>query len=62
MSRLILRMMPRPIRRARLRALVEDLARAEAEIRDIGAAIVELTEPGDDLHLSVLAVLQALDG
>lgn len=62
MNRLILRMMPRPIRKARLRALVEELASAEADLRDICSSILELTEPGDDLHLSVLAVLQALDG
>lgn len=46
----------------RIRALVADLSSLEAEMRDVTAALVELTDPGDDLHAEVSRLLQALDG
>ena len=48
-------------RKRRAAALVHELSDLEAEMRDVCAQILEVTEPGDDLHLEVLQLLKALD-
>lgn len=50
------------IRRQRIIKLVDDLAELEGGMRDVCAALVELTDPNDDLHVEVVRLLQALDG
>ncbi len=62
MAYLIIRPISRRIRRARLQALVLRLERLEKETRDACAAVMELTEPEDDLHVAVRLLVEALDG
>lgn len=49
------------LRKRRAAALVEELGALEMEMRDVCAQIIEITDPGDDLHLEVLQLLTALD-
>jgi uncharacterized coiled-coil DUF342 family protein len=50
------------LRLQRVNQLVEDLSELEAEMRDVCAALVELTDPNDDLHVEVVQLIKALDG
>ena len=50
------------LRRERINALVEELSDLEGGIRDVAAALIELTDPNDDLHVEVVRLIQALDG
>ena len=49
------------LRKRRAAALVEELGSLELEMRDVCAQIIEITDPGDDLHLEVIQLLTALD-
>ena len=50
------------IRRQRINALVEELSELEGDMRDVCSALIELTDKGDDLHVEVVRLIQALDG
>ena len=50
------------LRRRRINQLVDHLGDLEANMRDVCAALIELTDQNDDLHLEVLQLLKALDG
>jgi hypothetical protein len=50
------------LRRERINALVEELSDLEGGMRDVAAALIELTDKGDDLHVEVVRLIQALDG
>lgn len=52
----------RAVRRHRINALVEQLGDYETAMRDVCAALIELTDPADDLHVEVQRLLEALDG
>lgn len=49
-------------RKHRAAALVDRLEFLEQEMRDVCAQIIEVTDPGEDLHVEVLQLLKALDG
>jgi hypothetical protein len=49
-------------RRRRLAQLLDDLQLWEMQGRDLLAQVVELTEPGDDLHEETARVLDLLSG
>lgn len=49
-------------RKRRISRLVVQLTGLEMAMRDVSAALIELTDPDDDLHVEVLRVLKALDG
>ncbi len=49
-------------RKRRINRLVLQLTGLELAMRDVSAALLELTDPGDDLHVEVIRLLQALDG
>lgn len=51
----------RLFRKRHAAALVERLGFLEEEMRDVCAQILEVTEPGDDLHVEVIQLLDALD-
>jgi hypothetical protein len=46
----------------RINYLIEALGVHETAMRDCCAQLIELTEPGDDLHAEVLRLLAALEG
>lgn len=50
------------LRRRRINQLVDQLGDLEAGMRDVCAALVELTEEDDDLHAEIVRLIQALDG
>ena len=50
------------LKKRRINGLVDQLAKLEGEMRDVLAALVELTEPHDDLHVEVVRIVKALDG
>lgn len=50
------------LRKRRINALVDQAAKLENEMRDVLAALIELTEPNDDLHVEVVRIVKALDG
>ena len=50
------------LRRERINGLVEELSDLEGGMRDVAAALIELTDPNDDLHVEVVRLIQALDG
>lgn len=50
------------LRRQRINELVDDLSELEGEMRDVCAALVELTDQNDDLHVEVVRLIKALDG
>lgn len=60
--KLFIPVMSKARRKRRMKELVEQLGGLEAEMRDLCAALVELTDPDDDLHASIARLLQALDG
>jgi hypothetical protein len=49
-------------KKARITALVDEVAHHERQIRNALACLVELTEEGDDLHVECRRLLEALDG
>lgn len=49
-------------RKKRIDALVEEVSHHERQIRNALSALVELTSPGDDLHIECRRLLEALDG
>lgn len=49
-------------RKKRIDALVEEVAHHERQIRNALSGLIELTEPGDDLHVECRRLLEALDG
>jgi hypothetical protein len=55
-------LIPSLVRRRRLNQLIEALGRHEEAMRDLCAAIMELTAPDDDLHVEVRRLLALLDG
>ena len=57
----ILRFMTRKARRARLVALLEEAQRLELELVNVVAQVVDLTEPGDVVHLQMQELLEALE-
>jgi hypothetical protein len=50
------------LRRQRINELVDDLSELEGAMRDVCAALMELTDPNDDLHVEVVRLIKALDG
>ena len=50
------------LKKRRINALVDQAAKLENEMRDVLAALIELTEPNDDLHVEVVRIVKALDG
>jgi hypothetical protein len=52
----------RALRQRRIHGLVDRIALHEAELRDYCAQLIDLTEPGDDLHVEIRRLLEALDG
>lgn len=50
------------LRRRRINQLVDQLGDLEANMRDVCAALIELTDQNDDLHVEVQKLLSALDG
>jgi hypothetical protein len=50
------------LRKARINALVDQLAAHEWAMRDICAALLELSDPDDDLAVEVQQLLATLDG
>ena len=50
------------LRKRRINQLVSQLGDLEACMRDVCAALVELTEQNDDLHVEIVRILKALDG
>ena len=48
-------------KRKRIRALVDEVSHHERQMRNAVAALVELTDPGDDLHVECLRLLEQLD-
>lgn len=50
------------IRRARINALVDQLAAHEWAMRDICAALLDISDPDDDLAVEVRQLLATLDG
>jgi hypothetical protein len=48
-------------RKQRIDALVEEVGHHERQMRDAVAKLVELTEPGDDLHVECRRLLEQLD-
>ena len=48
-------------KRSRIRALVDELGHHERQLRNAVAQLVELTEPGDDLHVECCRLLEQLD-
>ena len=49
------------LRRRRINQLVDHLGDLEANMRDVCSALIELTDPNDDLHVEVVRLIQALD-
>lgn len=56
------RVLSQLVRRRRLHRLIDDLELHEHAMRDLCAALMELTDPDDDLHVEVQRLLEALDG
>ena len=54
-------LLPRRKRLSRIRILTLQLAQHEADLRDVCAAIVELTEPGDQIHVEVQRILETFN-
>ena len=50
------------LRKRRVEALVDEIEVHEVRLRDLCAALIELTAPDDDLHVEILRLLEALDG
>ena len=48
-------------KRSRIKALVEEVGHHERQLRNAVAQLVELTEPGDDLHVECCRLLEQLD-
>lgn len=61
MGPLLLRLLPAPVRRARIRRLMTQLDAWEADGRALVCQIIELTDPGDDAHLECLRILELLE-
>jgi hypothetical protein len=52
----------RAFRNHRINVLVNEMAELEQAMRDTGAQLLELSEPGDDLAEAVERLLLALEG
>jgi hypothetical protein len=52
----------RALRLQRINDLVEELSELEGGMRDVCAALIDMTDPDDDLHVEVVRLIQALDG
>ena len=48
-------------KRSRIKALVDEVGHHERQLRNAVAQLVELTEPGDDLHVECRRLLEQLD-
>ena len=48
-------------RKKRIDALVDEIGHHERQMRNAVAKLVELTEPGDDLHVECRRLLEQLD-
>jgi len=55
-------LLSRLLRQRRIHALVDEIEIHEARLRDLCAALMELTDPDDDLHVEIVRLLEALDG
>lgn len=55
-------MIGRALRLQRINDLVEELSELEGGMRDVCAALIDMTDPDDDLHVEVVRIIQALDG
>jgi hypothetical protein len=49
-------------RKRRIARLIDRIEGLEAAMRNDLAALIELTEPGDDLHVEACQVLERLEG
>lgn len=49
-------------RKRRINRLIVTMSGLELAMRDACAALIELTEPDDDLHVEIVRILKALDG
>jgi hypothetical protein len=49
-------------RKRRINRLINEMESCELLMRDLCAQLIELSEEGDDLHVEVRRVLDALDG
>jgi hypothetical protein len=49
-------------RKRRISRLIDELESCELLMRDLCAQLIELSEDGDDLHVEVRRVLEALEG
>jgi hypothetical protein len=49
-------------RKRRIKRLIGQLEGYETAIRDVCAQLIELSPDGDDLHVEVRRLLEALDG
>ena len=52
----------RAFRLARITQLTDEVAHHERQMRNAVAGLIELTDPGDDLHVECQRLLEALDG
>lgn len=52
----------RALRLQRINDLVEELSELEGGMRDVCAALIDMTDPDDDLHVEVVRLIKALDG
>lgn len=57
-----IRLMPRAQRARRSKQLVAELGRLEAQMRNVCAELLDLSDPGDDLGEAVARLLVALEG
>lgn len=57
-----LRLIGSRARKKRINALVEEVAHHERQIRNAVSALIDLTDPEDDLHVECCRLLEALDG
>ena len=48
-------------KRSRIKALLDEVGHHERQLRNAVAQLVELTEPGDDLHVECCRLLEQLD-
>lgn len=55
-------LLSRLMRKRRMALLIDAIELHEGALRDACAALIELTDPDDDLHLEVQRLLEALDG
>jgi hypothetical protein len=55
-------LLSRMLRMRRIHHLVDEIEIHEARLRDLCSALIELSDPDDDLHVEIVRLLEALDG